>query len=115
MLEKCRLMGIDKCHAFGRGIAAGANILTSRKRPDTGKKSLRHELHHPSQPIAVGSECRMHIEAVAPARTRLVGCCHRRIAIGHEYDAGKISMNERLERRAQPGQVTRSLALDNPP
>jgi hypothetical protein len=56
----------------------------------------------------------VHIEAVAPARTRPVGRCHRRIAIGHEYDAGKISANERLERGAQLGEITRQLPFENP-
>jgi hypothetical protein len=48
MREKCRLMRVDKRHAFGHGIAAGAMILASRERPDARKKSFRHELHHPS-------------------------------------------------------------------
>ncbi len=111
MRGKSRLVGVDKGHALARGIAAA--LLAARQRPDPGQKLLRHEVHRLTQPLAVDGEGRVHVEAVASARTGRVGAGKRGVAVAHVDDARQISTDQRLERGARLGEIAGQLAIEH--
>src|SRR5207302_4682484 len=101
MRGKSRLVRVDKGHALARGIAAA--LLAARQRPDPGQKLLRHEVHRLTQPLAVDGEGRVHVEAVASARTGRVEVSKRGVAVAHVDDAREISTDQRPGRGARVG------------
>ena len=104
MLGERGLMSIDEGHAIGVRIAAGA-AFAQGQRLHRGRNCVRDEVGDAPQPLAVGGEGRMHVEAVAPAGARRVGAGQSRMAVGHVDDAGQIAADERLERGAQLDEI----------
>ena len=67
VLRERRLMRVDEGHAVGRRIAAELAVAQRDSALIFGRNSLDTKSRHAAQPLAVGAEGRMHVEAVAPA------------------------------------------------
>ena len=99
-----------------RSVAGSRQVLPSSQRASAlipGRNCSRHEVHGLAQPLAVGREGRMHVEAVASAGAGRVGAGKRRIAVGHVDDARQIAADQRLERGAHLGEIAGQLAIEN--
>ena len=82
-------------------------------RLDLRQEFAGDEFDHAAQPLRIGAEGRMHVEAVAAAGAGGAGRRQRRMAIGHEHHACEIAADQRLERRAQLGEVLRQVAIED--
>ena len=98
-------MALDKNHSLGEWIATGLVALARYQRFYFRQELGIDKFRGGAQPLAVGAECRMYIQAIASARTRLVFCLHGRIRVGHEHNAIEIAADERFERGAQLGEL----------
>ena len=100
VLRERGLMRVDEGHALGAGIAAELAVA-HRDGADLRQEFVGHELHHVPQPLRIGAEGRMHVEAAAPAGAGRVRRGQRGMAVGNEHDAREIAADQRLERGAQ--------------
>ncbi len=105
-------MRVDKGHAIGQRIAAILVAVAGRQHFDLRQKLGVDEVGRGAQPLGIGAEGRMHVEAVAAARAGLVHRLHRRIAIRDEHDARQIAADQRLERGAQLRECVGQVAVE---
>ena len=96
-----RLMTVNKDHSLGEWIATGLVAFAGRQRFYFRQKFRVDKFRGGAQPLAVGAECRMHVQAVASARAGFVFRLHGGIGIGHKDNAIEIAADKRFERSPQ--------------
>ena len=84
-----------------------------RDRADLRQEFIGDEFDHAPQPLRIGAERRMHVEAAAAAGAGSAGRRQRRMPVGHEHDAREIAADQRLERGAQLEEIVRQVAIED--
>ena len=100
---------------FIRSVAGSLHGVPASQRASDlslGRNFSETNSRHPAQPLGVGGESRMHVEAVASAGTGRAAL-HRWIAVGDEYHARQVVADHRLQGGAQFGEAGRKVAIQD--
>ena len=102
-------MRIDEGHAVGARIAAQDAALAQRQRFQLRQEFAFDEARHGGEPLRLGVERGMDIEAGASAGAGRAAVCQRRVGVGGVDHARQVA-DQRLQRLAQLGKSLRQVA-----